>query len=239
MSDLRAGPGLRVARGLLTATVAGGLGLGAHVAAGGLLPPVTWLIFIYVAITAVAVCSMGVPTGLFRLAALVGGGQFATHLMLTALAGHAGDHRPVSAPAWVREEPVKNVGAGRRGSLYDLTMGPVEPPAGGELVMPHWITHILSDLTGPHAAMAVAHLAAAAILAWWLAQGERALWALIALLGTTACRALTRLVSMYGVTTLVEGQLTARTTDAQQRLKRRLAPLTGGLGRRGPPRLVI
>lgn len=183
-----------MARGLLTATVASGLGLVAHVAAGGLLPAVPWLILIYVPIAAVVIASMGVPAGLFRLVALVGGGQFATHLMLTALAGHAGDNGSVRAPAGHREESVANMATGRRGSLYDLTLGPVEPPSGGEFVVPHWLTHVLDDLTGPHAAMAVAHLAAAAVVAWWLAQGESALWTIIALLGASMFRALTRLV---------------------------------------------
>ncbi len=240
MSELRAGPGLRLARGLLTATVAGGLGLVAHTAAGGLLPPVLWLFLIYLALAAVAVVSMGGPAGLWRLVALVGGGQFATHLMLTALAGHAGDHRPARAPLTHREEPIAGVGSDRRGSLYDLTVGPVEPATGGEFVMPHWMTHLLDDLTGPHAAMALAHLAAAVVVAWWLAQGESALWAILVLLGASVVWALARLVSVHRVTALVARPSTTRTTAAQQRPPRLLAdPLTGGLGRRGPPLIVI
>lgn len=239
MSDLRAGPGLRLARGLVAATVAGGLGLVAHTAAGGLLPSVPWLILIYVAIAAVCIASMGGPAGLFRLVALVGGGQFATHLMLTALAGHAGDHRPVRAPSTHREESVANLGSDRRGSLFDLTVGRVEPASGGEFVMPHWVTHLFDDLTGPHAAMALAHLAAAVVVAWWLAQGESALWTTLVLLGASVVRALTRLVSAYRVTALLARPSTTRTTAAQQRPRRLLAPLAGGLGRRGPPLIVI
>ncbi|MFA6297766.1 MAG: hypothetical protein WC642_01280 [Nocardioides sp.] len=239
MSDLRAGPVLRLARGLLTATVAGGLGLGAHVAAGGLLPPATWLILIYAALAAVVIASLGVPAGLFRLVLLVGGGQFATHLMLTAVAGHAGDHRPVRASARHREELVSTPGTGRRGSLHDLTMGQVEPPSGGEFVVPHWLTHILDDLTGPHAAMAVAHLAAAAVVAWWLAQGESALWTILVLLGASFLRRLTRRGPVHGFTASGGREFTTRIAAAQQRLRRLLAPLTGGLGRRGPPLIVI
>lgn len=201
-----------------------------------------WLVFLFVAITAVAVRVMGVPAGLLRLAALVGGGQFVTHLTLTALAGHAGDHRPSPAPSAAsgsREPPMANVAGGRRGSFYDMTMGPVDSPTGAELRVPHWLTHVLGDLTGPHAAMAVAHLAAAIVVAWWLSRGERALWALIALLGASVFLALSRLVSVHCVTAIAGRQRTARTTDVQLRLRRRLAPLTSGQGRRGPPLLVI
>ncbi|WP_459975792.1 hypothetical protein [Nocardioides pyridinolyticus] len=238
MSDLRAGPGLRVARGLVTATVAGGLGLVAHVAAGGLLPPVIWLILLYAAIATVAIASMGGPAGLFRMIVLVGGGQFATHLMLTLLAGHAGDHLPARAPSTHTDGFVAEVGSGRRGSLYDLTMGRPEPLSGGEFVMPHWLTHILDDLTGPHAAMAFAHLAAAAVVAWWLAQGEAALWTVLALLAASVVRVLTRFTSMHGVTTR-GAQPSIHAAASEQGPARQLASLTGGLGRRGPPLIVI
>ena len=239
MNELRAGAGLRLARGLLTATVAGGLGLVAHTTADGLLPSVPWLILIYLALAAVAIGAMGAPAGFLRLAALVGGGQFATHVMLTALAGHAGDHRPASSPSTQRQEFVAGVGSERRGSFYDLTMGPVEPANGGEFVIPHWVTHLLDDLTGPHAAMALAHLAAAVVVAWWLAQGESALWTILLLLGASVVRALTRLVAVHRVTTPLARASTTRSTAAELRPPRRLAPLTGGLARRGPPLIVI
>lgn len=71
VSELRAGPGLRMARGLVAAIVATGLGLLAHAGAGGLLPSVPWLAVIFVAVTAVAIGSLGVPAGLLRVVALV------------------------------------------------------------------------------------------------------------------------------------------------------------------------
>jgi hypothetical protein len=45
---------------------------------------------------------------------------------------------------------------------------------------PEWLHHLTEDLSGAHAAMAVAHAAAAALVGLWLAVGERALWALVA-----------------------------------------------------------
>lgn len=42
--------------------------------------------------------------------------------------------------------------------------------------------HLAEDATGPHAAMALAHTAAAALVGLWLASGERALWTVLDLL---------------------------------------------------------
>jgi hypothetical protein len=39
----------------------------------------------------------------------------------------------------------------------------------------------MADLTGAHAVMALAHLAAAVLVGLWLAVGERALWHLVVL----------------------------------------------------------
>ncbi len=44
---------------------------------------------------------------------------------------------------------------------------------------PAWLAHLAADLTGPHALMALAHAAAAAVVGVWLASGERAVWALV------------------------------------------------------------
>jgi len=45
----------------------------------------------------------------------------------------------------------------------------------------HVVLTALADLTGPHALMAVAHVAAAALVGLWLASGEQALAALLQL----------------------------------------------------------
>lgn len=43
---------------------------------------------------------------------------------------------------------------------------------------PEWLEHLTSDLSGPHALMAMAHAVAAGVVGLWLAAGERALWSL-------------------------------------------------------------
>lgn len=238
VNDPCVGPGLRVARGVVAAAVAVGLGLTAHVSAGGLLPPAGWMILIVAGAATVAVASMGSPAGFVRLMVLVGGGQFATHLMLTALAGHDGDHRPVRVPLTNAQERIADVDSGRSGSLHDLMMGRVEPSTDGDFVLPHWASHIVDDVTGPHAAMAVAHLAAAAIVAWWLARGEQALWTVLTLLGASVMQALVRLIAAYDIAPLFARPSTPGTVQAQ-RWCLLLAPMTGGLGRRGPPLIAI
>ena len=238
MSVVRLGVGLRVARGVVAAAVAVVIGLTAHVSAGGLLPAAGWMVLIFVAVATIAVASVGSPAGLIRLVVLVGGGQFATHVMLTALAGHDGDHGPLRAPVTPAPELIAGVDSGRSGSLHDLTVGRIEPTTSNEFVPPHWASHVVDDVTGPHAAMAVAHLAAAAVVAWWLAQGERALWTVLALLGASVVQALMRLIAVYDVAHLFARPAAMGILRAPH-LRRLLAPMTGGLGRRGPPLIAI
>ncbi len=56
-------------------------------------------------------------------------------------------------------------------------------PATAALPMPRWMLHLTEDVTGPHAAMALAHAAAAAVVGLWLARGEHAVWTLVRLAG--------------------------------------------------------
>ncbi|MCK9877318.1 hypothetical protein MXD61_09300 [Frankia sp. AgPm24] len=136
-------------RALTVAVAAVLLGLGAHTAACGQLPslPVT---AIGMALTA-RVCwgAAGRRLSLARLVALVVGVQSALHLAftLTASAGMAGHASSDSVAA------VAGAGVGTGGGA---AVG-VDLLPGGPIV-------------------AVAHLGAALLLAWWLATGERLLW---------------------------------------------------------------
>jgi hypothetical protein len=140
VSDLRAGIGLRFARGVVTAAVAAGIGALCHVGAGGLLPSVPWLIAVFAGVAAVTIASLGIPAGLLRVMALVGGGQFVTHAMLTALAGHRGDHQSHRSSADVVVRPIRvpdAPGAGRQGSLHDLSMP--QATSASAPAPPHWL----------------------------------------------------------------------------------------------------
>src|SRR3954468_21066272 len=50
-------------------------------------------------------------------------------------------------------------------------------------VLPYPVQHLIADLTGAHAVMALGHLAAAVVVGLWLAMGERALWTGLPLTG--------------------------------------------------------
>ena len=165
-------PVLRWARALLLAVVALAAGAVAHATAGGLMPgPGVMLILLLIG-TMAAAALLGRPASTRKVVLLVMSGQASVHLALTALAGHAGDVRP-SAPALLLPA------SGRKGaSLYDQMM-PTTPRA--QLRTPDWVLHLVDDLTGPHAVMAIAHLAAAALVGLWLAAGEQALWSVVLL----------------------------------------------------------
>lgn len=179
----RATPALRWWRALVLAGVAFGLGLVAHVSAGGLVPGRLGLAILFVLTVTGCAAFLGRAAGTLRVTALVVGGQAFIHTVLTASSGHAGDptRHPAVAAGTPGGEP-QVAGADRSGSLHDIyERGSLARGAGGQLVVPDWAQHLVDDLTGPHAAMAVAHVVAAALVGLWLAAGERALWALIRL----------------------------------------------------------
>lgn len=164
-------PVLRWTRALLLAGVAISTGSLAHASTGGLLPGPLAMVAILVTGTCVCAALLGRPASRLRVVLLVTAGQAVVHLVLTACVGHAGDPAPgvpgLAAP-----------GAARSGTFFDQTMPAVAPV---DLATPAWVTHLVTDLSGPHAWMAVAHLAAAALVGLWLASGERALTALLQL----------------------------------------------------------
>jgi hypothetical protein len=65
--------------------------------------------------------------------------------------------------------------------LYDQVYGSQTGGSPTSFSVPAPVQHLLADLTGPHALMALAHFAAAAVIGLWLAVGERALWTVLAL----------------------------------------------------------
>jgi hypothetical protein len=105
-----------------------------------------------------------------------------------------------------------------------------EEPA--EIVPPGpalWLHHLAEDLTAPHAVMALAHAAAAAVVGLWLARGEHAVWLLVALAG----QALAPLVRWPGAVAVT---LPPRVVPVDHAL---LPPVSHAfaacLRRRGPP----
>jgi hypothetical protein len=243
--DRSAGPALRWLRALLVAVLSvAGAAIG-HVSADGLLPGWGALATLLLVSVAVSASVLGRPATTARVVTLLVAGQTFIHAALTAMAGHKGD--PARAFAAPRPLPVSPdlADTGRRvGSLYDQLH--YDEPALAHMTVPSPVQHLLSDLTGANALMALAHLAAAAAVGLWLAMGERALWTVLALTSdrfqvlvraiigdhSTILRSLSRATSgMHRVPQLLDAE---QTDHAQPKL----LLLSRAVVRRGPPRLL-
>ena len=246
MADLRAPLFLRALRGSVTAAVAMLLAVWGHTAAGGLLPGLGWLLLIAMSLALVSAAALARPASRWRLVALVAGGQFCVHVVLTALSGHKGDpsaqQHSLSVVPTGPSPRTDLAGSGvagpdRSGSFYDLTMAPgaIGRPGEPALDMPHWVTHVLTDLTGPHALMALAHLLAAAGVACWLAVGETALWTLIVLLSMAAGRLVRRVVALHVVELVDNRRPPGIQPRDEPRQRLPIWLLASSLSRRGPP----
>ena len=226
--------GLLWARAWLLAGVALLTGSFAHVQADGLLPGPLALVAL-TAVGAVACAPMLRRQGSTRrIVVLLVLGQSAVHVALAASAGHRGD--PVRAAA----RPVVPTGSvSRRGSYFDVAYS-APAPAGGSgagLHVPDALLHAVHDASA-HPTMAVAHLVAAVVCGWWLARGERALWALLALAGRAWTELLRPLFLAWALVLRSLG-LHRPTPGAGVRpdLPRpALRALRRSLSRRGPPR---
>jgi hypothetical protein len=249
--DASAGMVLRWCRALLLGTVALIAGVAGHLGADGLMPGRPAIVLLFVTCTAGAALFLGRPASRLRVVLLLAGGQTFIHGGLTSLAGHRGDPPLVRAPAAAPSvAPPFGTTDGRRvGSLLDQFYAAQSASGSGsgrvELVVPSPVQHLIADLTGPHAAMAVGHLAAAVVVGLWLAMGEKALWAIFALTGDLAARVIDATVRAW-LTAVGAAHLAATLSTPGSRppvgrrllfAGRRLA-LARSLVRRGPPSVV-
>lgn len=229
--------GLLWARAWLLAGVALLTGSFAHVQADGLLPGPVAL----VALTAVGavLCAplLRRQGSTRRIVVLLVAGQSAVHVALAASAGHRGD--PVRAAA----RPVVPTGSGsRRGSYFDVAYSAPASSggSGAGLQVPDALMHAVDDASA-HPTMAVAHLVAAVVCGWWLARGERALWALLALAGRAWTELLRPLFLAWALVMRALG-LHRPTPGAVGRPdvpRPVLRALTRTVSRRGPPRPAL
>jgi hypothetical protein len=160
----------------LVALVACFVGAAGHVMADGLLPGPAVLLGLYAATTVLAAASLSRPASALRLTVLIGGGQALVHLVLSGSAGHHGAAQPTQAPGGARDLVVPVVDGRRVGSLldaYQSGVGSARLTSGGGV-------DPVAELVA-HTPMMAAHLAAAAVVALWLAHGERCLWTVLLL----------------------------------------------------------
>lgn len=147
-----AGVALRYMRACVLAIVALVSGVNAHVSAGEALPA-TWMLLVALGLVTVAAEPLlRHPASTRRVVLLLAGGEMFIHLALSAMNRFEHGVGPMTG---MHHAP---------GGMAELTSFP----------------HLVSGLTGQDALMVDAHLAAMAVVGWWLAAGERALWTLFA-----------------------------------------------------------
>jgi hypothetical protein len=157
---------LRRMRALTLPSVLFTTGLVGHAAAGGVTPATSVLVPLFV-LTVVAVAQfVGAPTSPARSMALLVGGQGLLHAALQLLSGTGTTTTTVVGAA-----------AG---------MATVSSSASSHLMMHQQgvaASHgfVMSQTSGAHLVMLLAHLAAAVVVGLWLAAGERAFSTLLAL----------------------------------------------------------
>jgi len=114
------------------------------------------------------------------------------------------------------------------GNLADLLHPQPAAGAAGGPAVPDWVLHLVADLQPAQLPMALAHLAAAVGVGWWLASGERALFALLDLLAAPVLRLLAPAAPVVAPRRL-------RRPAYRLPAVRREALLASCVARRGPP----
>ena len=212
-------------RAALVALVATFVGAAGHVTADGLLPGPLPVVLLWMALVVLSARVLERPASALRLTVLVGAGQALVHLVLSASAGHRGVGGDTATVTSSPGLSVPTVDGRRVGSLLDayaasqgrtsLTSAAAFDPLGEAVA---------------HAPMMAAHLAAAAVVGFWLAQGERALWTVLALAAGALLALLVRPLPLPAPARV--RSTTTRRAPVTVRL------LARSVVRRGPPALL-
>ena len=223
-------PALRWTRAVLIASVAVSTGVVAHVSADGLLPGPRGLVLLTVLCTALTATFLGRQVGTLRIVALVVLGQGFIHSGLAAMAGHRGD--PIGTPT---HYPVPAMGSGPRTGSYFDQWAQVQPH-GSSAAVPAWMVHTVADIAA-EPLMAATHVLAAVVVGAWLAVGERALWAVVAVTAALTVR-LVRALAAALVLPVPPAAAPVTSAFHRPRIPRTLQH-SPGVTRRGPPRLLV
>ena len=216
-------------RALFAGSFAFFLGTAGHVMADGLLPGPAFLVALFAGTVLIGLPVLARPASRVRLLGLLVGGQTFIHLCLTLTAGHRGDPRLPAAtlPADTGTAQLPVVDGHRVGSFQDAFVGTASQPATTPTLPIH---HLVADLSA-HAPMMAAHLAAAALVALWLAYGERCAYAVLALTARLLL-ALVRPALAVDVPVVLRTSLVVVTAPFTQLL------VGHSVSRRGPPLLA-
>lgn len=240
-------------RASVLALVVVATGAVSHVSAGGLLPHPVVLALVLAAVIALGARFLLRPAALGTVVALVVVGQGAIHVLLSALAGHRGDHpaaghagaaAPVLPPPGDGLQPVVDGQGHRVGSLLDFYADsrPRLDAAAAPALPTDWLSHQADHLAAQGPAMVLAHLLGAAALGVWLWVGESALWHLVVV---RAARSWPTVLLQRALSSLLVVLVGADDRDATARrrpfevllppIERLAHPL---VTRRGPPLLL-
>ena len=171
----------RIARAGVLGVVAVSLASAAHLLAGGVVPSAAALALIAGVVAASSAPVLGVRASTRRIVALVLAQQVALHVLFAYIGLASGRMVMGSAPM-----AMPGMHMAGMGGATSLTHGP-------SVSWSMLSGHLMGDLgTGRGAAMTVTHLAAAALVGWWLAVGERLLWSLVIMLAAAGAAALLR-----------------------------------------------
>ena len=206
-------------------------GIVGHVSADGLLPGVPVLGGLGLVVVVLSAAFLQRPASRLRVVALLVGGQTVVHGAFSLTAGHVGDvARTAARPAGGGLPTVDGRRVGSLMDSYDAAVG-----AGTALAPAVPTGHLVSELAA-HAPMMAAHLVAAAVVGLWLAAGEQALWALVALASRVALGPLA--VALAACRAVVVPPTPPCTVALEPRPPRTPALLARVVVRRGPPALL-
>ena len=219
-------------RALFAGSFAFFLGTAGHLMANGLLPGTAFLVVLYVFTVVISVPVLVRPAPKLRMLGLMVGGQTFIHLCLTLTAGHVGDPKAASTTPRPRDlgaAQLPVVDGHRLGSFQDAFVGSSSMPATTPTLPIH---HLIADMSA-HAPMMVVHLIAAALVALWLAYGEKCVLTVLLLTGRL-------LVMLVRPVVPVAVRLTKQPTVAADEVAHafRVLLLGPSVSRRGPPLLT-
>lgn len=186
-------PALVWARAWILGAVVLGAGAVSHVAADGLLPGPVGLCALGAGSVLASGIFLRVPVGRARMLALVLGGQTLVHTALSVLAGHRGGPADAAPVVRLADPQAALTAVAGRGTFQDqlslLSSDAVSgaPPGRGAALDWGFVAHLVQHITQAGPLMVLAHLGAAAAVAWWLAAGEAALWRLVELVTEVLC----------------------------------------------------
>jgi hypothetical protein len=212
----------RRARALTLPSVLFTSALAGHMVADGVPPGASVLVPLFVFIVFAVAPFVGARTSPALCVALLAGGQGLLHAALQVLSGTASATATASGMA--------------------TGVAAVSPPSSSHL-MHHGAgpspNSVMSQMSGGHMDMLLAHLAAGVVVGLWLAAGERAFWKLLALTARPVVDAWLTVKTVSGGAAAVFSRPRLQPGWGLRAAVRPSVWTAGVVSRRGPPRHCV